>query len=592
MKRKWLLALLLTAAMLLSMAPGVLAAEESSENIVVLYTNDVHCGVDAGSPEESMGYANLAALKKELEAENAYVTLVDAGDAIQGEAIGALSDGGYLVDIMNFIGYDLATFGNHEFDYGMDTALSLLTQADARYIACNFMDLTAGERVTEGYAIVTYGELDVAYVGISTPESVTKSAPTHFQDAEGNYIYGFCAGNDGQDLYDAVQAAIDEAEAAGADVVIAVGHLGVDPASSPWTSYDVIANTTGLDAFIDGHSHSVIEGETVLDQAGREVLLTSTGTKLANIGKMTITPDGRITTELVSGYTQVDAETDAFVKGIQAQFEEKLSQTVGTSEVELVINDPVTGERIIRSQETNLGDFCADAYRTVMDADIAMINGGGIRQTLTAGKVTYGDLIAIHPYGNMLCVVEATGQEILDALELGAMAAPGESGGFFQVSGMKYTVDISVESSVTLDEYGAPISIGETRRVTDVQILQEDGSYAPIDPEATYTLASHNYMLKQGGDGVNFFMDNTIVQDETVIDNEALITYIQDHLGGVIGQEYADPYGQGRITVTDGVSDAEQTPETGDPARTAPVILLIAILAALPLTLRRRRFVR
>lgn len=593
MNRKWMLrlpALLLAVVVLLGVSPGVNAAEALSDNIVVLYTNDVHCGVDPNAPEGTMGYANLAALKKELQAQNAYVALVDAGDAIQGEAIGTLSDGGYLIDIMNHLGYDYATFGNHEFDYGMDVAKSLLTRSHAEYLACNFVDLSTGQTVAEPYTLVTYGERRVAYVGIATPESFTKSTPVYFQDGQGNYIYSFCQGGSGQELYDAVQRAIDAALAEGADTVIALGHLGVDPASAPWRSYDVIANTTGLDAFIDGHSHSVIEGEQVTDKGGSQVLLTSTGTKLEYIGKLTITPEGTVTTELISGYTEVDPETDAYIKEIQAQYRDKLEEVVAQSRVELVMNDPTTGERIIRSRETNLGDFCADAYRVVMGADIGVVNGGGIRANLTPGEITYGDLIAVHPYGNTMCVVEAKGWEILELLEVAAMEAPNENGSFLHVSGLKYTIDTTVASTVALDEYGMLVSTGDSTRVRDVRVLGSDGTYTPIDPMATYTLASHNYLIKQGGCGVAHFMDNKLIQDETMIDNQLLIAYLRDHLQGGVGEQYSDPYGDGRITLLDGTE--EENPVTGEEIHSAPTVLLLAAVVLLLIFAKKRKFTK
>ena len=549
---KQLLSVLLVLAMVLSLVPAVLATEaDKSDDIVVLYTNDVHNAVDAGDPTGSMGYANLAAYKKEMEATHDNVVLVDAGDSIQGAAIGTLSNGQYLVDIMNYVGYDYATFGNHEFDFGMDVALSLLTNAEATYLSCNFIDLRTGETVADAYDIATYGNLKVAYVGISTPESFTKSTPTYFQDADGNYIYGFCEGGDGQDLYDQVQATIDDAKEAGADLVIAIAHLGVDEASEPWTSKDVIANTTGLAAVIDGHSHSTIAGETVKDKDGNDVILTSTGTKLQNIGKMTITAEGKVSTELVSGYTEVDAETDAFIKDIQERFQDKLNEVVAKTDVDLTVNNPETGNRAVRNAETNLGDLCADAYRTVLGADIAFVNGGGVRASIAAGDITYDQVIKVHPFGNMACVVEATGQEIVDALEMSSRACPGELGGFLQVSGLKYTIDLNVASTVEIDDKSMFVAVNGPRRVKDVQVLNADGTYAPIDLEATYKLASHNYMLKSGGDGINMFMDNKVLQDEVMIDNQVLITYIRDYLNGVVGEEYQNPYGQGRITVTD-----------------------------------------
>ncbi len=557
----------------------VMAAEAP---LVILYTGDVHCGIEAG--EDSMGYANLVALKKELQTQFDHVALVDAGDAIQGEAIGTLTDGTDLVTIMDQVGYDIGVFGNHEFDYGMDRALALLTEANMDYLACNFIDLRTGDPVTDGYRIIRYGELDVAYVGIATPESFTKSTPTYFQDENGNYIYSFCEKNNGQQLYDAVQYAVDSAIGEGADVVIAVGHLGTDLASAPWRSIDVIANTTGIDAFIDGHSHSVIPGETVENKEGKPVTLTATGTKMSHIGKMTVAADGTVTTELVENYTVIDEETDAFIKEIQGKFDEKLNEVVAQSEVTLVVNDPVTGERIIRNRETNLGDLCADAYRIVLGADIGMTNGGGIRAEIAPGDVTYGDIIAVHPYGNTMCVVEAQGWEILELLEVGAMAAPEELGSFMHVSGLKYTIDTTVASTVVLDDYGMLVSTGDSVRVKNVQVLQDDGTYVPIDPQATYTMASHNYMIKEGGCSVAHFMDNKLLQDEVMIDNQLLITYIRDYLGGAIGDQYAQPYGDGRITIV-----TEQVPETGDDL-VAPVgLVLVVSLTTLLCLLKRRK---
>ncbi len=582
--RKRFLALLLALVMVLVVVP--VAAEETvqkADDTVILYTNDVHCGVDANAPEGSMGYANLAALKKELLGAHENVLLVDAGDAIQGEAIGTLSSGGYLVDIMNQVGYDLATFGNHEFDYGMDVAKSLLTESHAKYLSCNFIDLTTGETVADAYEIRELNGRKVAFVGISTPESFTKSTPAYFQNEKGEYIYSFCEGNNGKDLYNAVQKTVDEVRGAGAETVIVIAHTGVDTQSSPWTSNEIIANTTGIDAYIDGHSHSTIAGEQVKNKAGEDVVLTSTGTKLQNVGKLTLAADGSITTELVNGYTAVDEETDTFIKGIQAQYEEKLNEVVAKTDVALTVKDPDTGDRAVRHAETNLGDLCADAYRNVLGADIAFVNGGGVRADIPAGDITYGQIIAVHPFGNMACVIEATGQQILDALELGASAYPGESGGFLQVSGLTYNIDPTVESSVKLDEHKQFVGVEGKRRVTDVKVLQADGSYAPIDVNATYKLASHNYMLKNGGDGFTMFKGDKVLQDEVMIDNQVLITYIRDNLQGVVGEAYANPRGQGRITAKAAPAvdpDPSDNPNTGDSTMVLTMVVVMLLSAA------------
>lgn len=581
----------LILAMMFAWRSEAVAQTAEPSQIVILHTNDVHCGVDAHSPEGSMGYAHLAALKKEMEAQTPYVTLVDAGDAIQGEAIGTLSEGTYLVDIMNHIGYDYAVFGNHEFDYGMDVALELPNRSQAEYLACNFVDLRSGQTVVKPYSLTQYGDRTVAYVGIATPETFTKSRPVFFQDEQGNYIYSFSEAEEGQQLYGAVQNAIDAAKAEGADYVIAVGHLGTDPSSAPFRSCDVIANTTGLDAFLDGHSHSVIPGQKVTDASGKEVLLSSAGSKLESIGKLTIAADGTMTAELISDYSDIDPETDAYVKGIQLQYEALLGEVIARSEVALVTNDPTTGDRIIRSRETNLGDLCADAYRLVLGADVAMVNGGGIREEIAPGDITNGDLIAVHPFGNMMCVAEVTGQEILDILEMGVKDSPQESGGFQHVSGMKYTIRTSIPSGVELDDKGMLVRINGARRVTDVQILKKDGSYAPLDPKAVYTLASHNYMLKDGGAGVPFLDASRLVQDEVMTDNQVLITYMRDHLKGVVGDDYAEPYGQGRITITDALPvTPEENPKTAEPVLFAPVMLIGAIMLLQVAHAERRKF--
>ena len=550
---KKFVALLLAVCMVFCMMTTVFAADEKADNIVVLYTNDVHCAVD-----DNIGYAGIAAYKAEMEAANEHVVLVDCGDAVQGGPIGTLSKGEYLVDIMNAVGYDYATFGNHEFDYGMEALQSLINKAQYQYLSCNMVYTAKDNNGLSGYKaydIATFGDKKVAFVGISTPESFTKSTPTYFQNAKGEYVYTFAEGNNGADLYASVQASVDAAKADGADYVVAIAHLGIDESSAPWRSTDLIANTTGIDVVLDGHSHSTVAAEEVANKDGKNVLLSSTGTKLNAIGKLVITADGTITTELVTDYTVKDETADAFVKDIQDKNQVLLDTVVAKSSVDLTTKR-ADGTRAVRNRETNLGDLCADAYRIVSGADIAFVNGGGIRADLSKGDITYGDVITVHPYGNALCVVEATGQEIIDALEWTARNttgvasdgtnALGEMGGFLQVSGLKYTIDTGVASSAKGDDKSMFVAVEGEYRVKDVQVLK-NGKYVAIDPKATYTLASHNYMLKSGGDGINMFMDNKLLQDEVMLDNQVLITYIEDYLNGTVPASYAAP--QGRITV-------------------------------------------
>ncbi|MGO5113633.1 5'-nucleotidase C-terminal domain-containing protein [Candidatus Avoscillospira sp. LCP25S3_F1] len=553
MRAKKLVALGLSLATVSAMALPVSAAD--GQDIVVLYTNDVHCTNDDG-----MAYAAIAGYKAQMQQQygDGYVTLVDNGDAIQGGILGSMSQGSWIVEIMNKAGYDMAVPGNHEFDFQMTTFLDIVNnQANYPYLSCNFVDKD-GNPVLDSYKMVTYGDVDVAYVGISTPETMTKAAPAYFQNEQGEYIYGFCQGDNGQELYDQVQKTVDEAIAAGADYVVALAHLGEDTESSPWMSTEVIANTSGIDVVLDGHSHSTVPSQTVKNEKGEDVLLSQTGTKAESIGKLTISADGKLSTELVA-LADVDTTSEAYtqmkttVESIQKQYQDKANEVVATSKVDLTTLDPATGERAVRSAETNLGDLCADAYRSLLDADVAFVNGGGVRADLAAGDITYGDIIAVHPFGNLACLVEVSGQQILDALEHGsAYAGESENGGFLQVSGLKYTINTGVKSSVVLDEAGNFVKVEGARRVENVQILDKaTGEYKAIDPQGTYTLASHNYMLKQGGDGYAMFGKNnvTILKDEVMVDNEVLINYIKNTLGGVVGDEYANPYGQGRITI-------------------------------------------
>lgn len=513
-------------------------------DVVILHTNDTHCGI-----EENMGYAGLVWYENQMKEETPYVTLVDAGDAIQGAPVGTLSEGEYLVQIMNKAGYDFAIPGNHEFDYGMEKLLGLSARLDCGYSACNFVNLPSKTQVFAPYRIMEYDDIQVAFVGVATPESITKSTPAYFQDQFGRYRFSFCEDETGEALYSQVQSAVDQARGEGADYVIMVGHLGDNGITEKWSSRSVIANTTGIDAAIDGHSHEVCV-ENVPNENGEMVVLTQTGTKFANIGKLTITTDGQIQASHVSAVTDAegnpakDAEMESFINGIKSQYEESLKVVLGRTDVDLMDKDPETGLRAVRKAETNLGDLCADASRYMMGADIGFMNGGGIRAGIEAGDITYEDALSVFPYGNMICMAEVSGQKIKDALEMGVKNYPEESGGFIHVSGLTYTVDSSVPSSVVLDEKRNFVSVDGEYRVRDIYVGEE-----PLDVNRTYTLASHNYWLKSGGDGMSMLMGCPILKDETMVDVDTITSYISEYLGGTVGEEYKDPRGQGRITI-------------------------------------------
>lgn len=543
---KKLLGLFLALAMLMT---GVAMAEGTepvfTQDVVVLFTSDVHCGVDQG-----FGYAGLAAVRDNLAKTN-HVLLVDNGDSIQGEPIGTMTTGESNIELMNAVGYDIATIGNHEFDYGMDRFLELTKKANFPYISANFMH--NDELVFAPYVIKEFDGVKIAFVGITTPKTTTSSTPKYFQDETGKFVYTFCQDETGEKLYAAVQKAVDDARAEGAAYVVAMAHLGIEGESAPWMSTDVIANTTGINALLDGHSHSILEQEKVKNKDGEEVLLAACGTKLQAIGYLRISAkDGSMATGLYKWDTSnavslpdligLDNEVATKVNEAMDTLNEKLGEVVAKSAVDLVISDPETDVRIVRTAETNLGDLCADAYRDQSGADIAFVNGGGIRVKIAAGDITLNDILKVHPFGNALCVVEATGQQIMDALEWGSRVVPEETGGFLQVSGLTYEIHTYIESSCTADENGLFTGVAGEYRVKNVKVGGED-----LDVNKTYTLACHDYLLKNAGDGFTMFQQDTLLQDSVKLDNQVLIDYITGTLNGVVGEAYANPYGQGRI---------------------------------------------
>ena len=544
---KKLIALLLAVCMLLGLMTTAFAADEKSNDIVILHTNDVHCGVSDG-----LGYAGVAAYKAEMEQTHNFVTLVDCGDAIQGEPIGLLSAGSYLVDIMNEVGYDFATFGNHEFDFKLPRLAELTKLAKYEYLSCNFKYTSKGtsDISYKPYEIVDYGGTKVAFVGITTPESFVKSTPAYFQDDNGNFIYNLSEDKDGTALYQAVQTAVDAAKAEGAKYVVAIAHLGMEGTTEYWTSEAVIKNTNGIDAMLDGHSHEEFS-KTVANKDGDDVVLAQTKTKLAYLGKLTISADGKITSELISAkdYTEKDEHITEFITGITDKFSAELSEVVGKSEIDLPDYDE-NGKRLVRNSETALGNLAADAFRVMLDADIGIMNGGGLRKPIKAGDITLNTLFSVFPWGNLPCKVAVTGQTVLDMLEMGAINYPKESGGFMHVSGLTYTIISGVESTIETTDKGEFIKITGARRVTNVQVLNKStGKYEPINAKKIYTLGGIDYTILYCGDGFNMFKGAKLVQraDATLTDAKMVLSYIKDKLGGTIGTEYAAP--QGRISV-------------------------------------------
>ena len=579
-RRSFLKAAGVTAAAA-SMAIGAPAASAcwfgDKSDVTILYTNDVHTYIDKQSPK--LTYAAIADLKQSYQDAGKDVLLVDAGDHVQGTAYGSMDEGASIIKLMNAAGYDVATPGNHEFDYGMDRAKAIMKEADFPYLSCNWVDLRTTLRVLPSVKVFVRGGRRIAFVGVTTPETFTKSTPAYFMDkAQRKYIYDIQGGEDGKKLYDAVQKAIDKAKLL-ADVVIGLGHLGVDPSSSPWTSEEVIAHTSGFDAFIDGHSHTVMENKQVQDASGKAVTLTQTGSYFANVGEMTIAADGTITTKLIPTHEGMDAGIAAMQTSWVNTVDDMLGEKIAVGDSDFYVSDPATGKRRIRSAETNLGDFVADGIYTYFNeveklhCDVAIMNGGGIRADVPAGDWTFKTCKQISPFGNVACLMSVTGKQIQDALEFAARFAGEdgkENGGFLQVAGATYEIHTDIPNTVQTDEKNVWIgSATGTPRVQNVKIYDKaSGCYLPLDPGATYALAGMNYTLRNLGDGFAMFDGAELIKDYVSEDYLVMSTYAMifdgvdaaglPHLSSANSPlaaypgyllNYEQPYGAGRITI-------------------------------------------
>ena len=519
----------------------VLSASALAADVVILHTNDIHCGVS-----DNVGVARLSQYKKDLKKAGAAVLLVDAGDAVQGAPIGKLSTGESIVNIMNAIGYDFLIPGNHEFDYGMPRFFELLKKQKTPYYSCNFTDLRTGNLVLSPYKIVSAGRHKIAFVGVTTPETLATSTPKYFQDEKGKFIYGFSEDETGEKIYAAIQKAVDGAKAQGAEYVFIVGHLGMDGSIPRWSSTTIAENTRGVTAIIDGHSHEKYENRSAKNLDGKEVLITQTGTKMQTVGKLVLHDDGTMTSTLETAET-LPAPDPKILKVIEKEnkkFEPILNRPVGEALADIRDGDPATGVRRVRNGETNMGDLVADAFRAVLHTDVSIVNGGSLRNTIKKGVFTYQDLLTAFPFGNMSSAVEVTGQTILDALELGAMNYPEENGGFLQVSGLTYTIDATVPSTVELDAHGSFVGVKGERRVKDVTIGGK-----PIDPAKMYTVGGTTYVLKDGGNGMVMFKGAKLIDDGSMTDADMIMEFVQNHKNAKIGEEYADWKGQGRIKI-------------------------------------------
>ena len=534
-----------------SAEPEAETEEKKSDDIIILFTSDMHCGMDQG-----FGAEGLAQIRNTLRKKGVTTLLVDDGDAIQGEVVGTLSKGKDIIELMNALKYDAAIPGNHEFDFGADYFLELTKDAEYPYICCNlFKD---GERVFPAYIIREANGKKIAFVGVTTPRTITSCNPRNFMDEEGNTVYDFCFDTTGEKLLEEIQKSVDEAKREGADYVFLLSHIGKDETLAPYNFQTIIENTSGIDVILDGHTHDT-DQVTMNDREGNPVIRSACGTKLQAVGYVKIDgEDGKLSSGLYTWNNEqsldelidINNELSAPLEETYEQLEEVMEVVVAKSDVDLTISDPEKKDsagkpvRIIRGKETNLGDLVADAVRIETDTDIALINAGGIRDSIPAGDITYGDIIAVMPFNNQICVSELTGQQIIDALEWGCAKLPADTGAFLQVSGLSYEVHLYLPSTYTIDTSGLSAEVSGEYRVKNVRVSGE-----PIDPKKTYTVSGLDFVLKNHGSGFGMMGPEDVIIDEIGLDNQMLIDYINEELDGSVDEAYSNPYGEGRIII-------------------------------------------
>ena len=519
MKRISCFLLAVVSILLISCERENLPDTKPEKSIVILSDNDVHCTID--------GYTRLAGLYDAIAAsDTAWVATVSCGDYLQGGNAGALSRGQYIVDVMKEVHYDAITLGNHEFDYGMDRMQELMPQIGAPIVNANLYKCGSPEPCFASYTIRNYGSRSVAFVGVTTPESMIGERYS-FYDNDGHQTYDLRTDY----VCSLVQIAVNQARSQGADYVVVLSHLGEEKPALGVTSHELIAATRGIDAVLDGHSHSVIPCDIVKNLDGKDVPVSQTGTQFANVGKLVISADGRISTSLVpvEDIPYERASVSAAIDKVHQALDQVTARKIAHSDFDLIMRD-ADGNRLIRRGETNLGDILTDAVRHVMQAQIGLFNGGGFRNGISAGTITYGDIANAQPFDDHLSKFEATGAQILAMLVRCTSALPAEEGQFPQVSGLRYTIHQQSDT------------------VSDVAVFEEaSGNWIPLDPAGHYTIASSDYYARGGfydtlKDAKQLIYSTDLVRD-------ALSDYMEKTLGGVVPDVYAQP--QGRITVAD-----------------------------------------
>ena len=533
-------------------------SSDSSDDIIILHLNDVHCGVN-----DNIGYDGFVLYRDELYKKYPNIISVDVGDHIQGGTLGSISEGSAIINIMNKVGFDVAILGNHEFDYGIDQLSKLGENITSKYISSNFCYKKNKTSIFNPYKIIEKGGKKIAFIGVLTPLTFSKTYLSTLRDSNGDAIYDFLTGNNVQELYDRVQENVNKVrKEEGADYVILLTHIGME--LEQYTSDELLSKIENVDAVLDGHTH-LIYNITKKDINNKNIHISQTGTKLQSIGKLIIKNDGTIISEIIQDIPEpsdksnaikltrggkeiwVNKDMNNFINSIFNIYEDELNILYGSSEYDLLIRpEGTTDSHFIycRYQECTVGNLLADAFKSAGKSDAAIVNGGGVRSSINKGDLTRSQIMAVAPFFNNLIVKMLPGQCILDALEFGVSKHPTSSGGFPQVSGISYDIDTSLNSKVETDSQGLFLKITGKRKVTNVKINGEE-----IDPNKNYSISMSDF-IGNGGDGYTMMAKYEVFKEGLLTDTDAIAYYIKNDLKGIIPAEYKNF--QGRINLVNG----------------------------------------
>lgn len=510
-----------------------------TQEITILHTNDIHCGISEGVTLSSVSW-----LKNVYKNAGLPVVLVDAGDALQGSPLGTLTKGSAIIRLMNACEYDFAIPGNHEFDYGMENFFDSHANLKCSYFSANlFRD---GKLLLQPYKIMDLGGRKIGFVGVTTPGTLASANPVVFKDPQNRkkqlYSFGEKIKKKVPELYKIVQKSIDKAKKEGAEKIVLVAHFG--NGYGLWNIADLVKNLHNVDVVIDGHTHQ----DYILklpNGDGKEILVSQTGSRLSSVGRIRITDQEILADHIyhLSGNDEIVDEGVVFENG---NLDEILMAVLGHTGYNLCAYHPETKERLVRKTESNLGDFVADAFCKVCDADIAVVNGGALRADISEGIVTFRDVLSVMPFTDELCVIEVTGKQVLDMLEFSAYKYPDEFGGFLHVSGIEFTIDSRISSPVVTDSKGAFVKMAGPRRVKNVRI-----GGVPLNEKKTYTLCGTDFILRNGGDGYAMLGDAPLAKLVVLKDSDAMVEYIHNYLEGVIPDTYSNFSGLGRIKISE-----------------------------------------